>query len=105
MANSIEILPDVVKVSLTVPRVSARVEIPVVPAETDIDNVPVVLVPGKPGPPGRDGAVIGGAVIDDGNPSLNRVWSSQHTHDQDSAVVESLTPGIDLVLLFNNSLT
>lgn len=104
MAESIEILPKIVKVSLTVPRVLARVEIPLVPATVNTESVPVVLVPGKPGPPGQDGAVIGGAVIHDGSPAGNRVWSSQHTHDQDAAVVDSLTPAIDLVLLFNNAL-
>lgn len=83
---------------------SARVEVPQVPVEADTHIVPVVLVPGKVGPPGKDGAVIGGAVIDDGDPSLSRVWSSQHTHDQDEAVLDSLTPDVDLVLLFNNAL-
>lgn len=104
MAESIQILPEIAKIRLEVPQVSARVEIPQVPATVDTNDVPVVLVPGKPGPPGQDGAVIGGAAIDDGAPSLERVWSSQHTHDQDAAVVESLTPDVDLVLLFDNAL-
>lgn len=104
MAESIQILPEIVKVRLEVPRVSAKVEVPQVPATVDTKEVPVVLVPGKVGPPGRDGAVIGGAAIDDGAPSRDRVWSSQHTHDQDEAVLDSLTPDVDLVLLFNNAL-
>lgn len=91
-------------VELQVSKVTARIEVPLVPAEVGSHDVPVVIVPGKPGPPGKDGDVIGGAVIDDGSPSTNRVWSSQHTHDSDVAVVESLTPEIDLVLLFNNAL-
>ncbi|QPL14652.1 hypothetical protein SEA_SCHWARTZ33_7 [Gordonia phage Schwartz33] len=105
MAESVEILPEIVKVKIEIPTVSARVEAPEVSADVKENNVPVVIVPGKPGPPGKDGAVIGGAVIDDGEPSLNAVWSSQHTRDQDAAIVESLTPEIDLTLLFNNALT
>lgn len=105
MAESIEILPKIVHVKIEVPRVAARVEIPQVLVSPTTHDVPVVLVPGKPGPPGQDGAVIGGAVIDDGAPAANRVWSSQHTHDQDAAVVDGLTPDVDLTLLFNNALT
>lgn len=105
MADSVEILPEVVKIKMEVPRIPSRVEIPQVPTNIEEKNAPVVLVPGKPGPPGKDGVVIGGAVIDDGAPSDSRVWSSQHTHDRDNEVVESLTPEVDLALLFNNALT
>lgn len=105
MANRVELLPAEVYVRLEAPRVAARVEVPLIPAEPSVREVPVLVAPGKPGPPGKDGAVIGGAVIDDGAPSTNRVWSSQHTHDNDEAVVASLQPDIDLVLLFNNALT
>lgn len=105
MANRVELLPAKVYVKLDVPRIAARVETPVVPANPTVRDLPVLVAPGRPGPPGKDGAVIGGAIIDDSDPSTNRVWSSQHTHDHDVAVVESLTPDIDLVLLFNNALT
>ncbi|QJD49581.1 hypothetical protein HWD32_gp03 [Gordonia phage Secretariat] len=105
MAESVEILPKIVRVKLEVPQVSARVETPLVPAHVEEKTAPVVIVPGKQGPPGKDGAVIGGAVIDDGAPSLNRVWSSQHVHDQDVSIVESLTPEVDLTLLFENAMT
>lgn len=105
MVESVIVLPEIVKIRVETPRVSARVEIPQLPIELMTVDVPVVLVPGKPGPPGRDGAVVGGAVIDDGAPDLNRVWSSQHTHDQDNVVIASMTPEIDLTLLFNNALT
>ena len=91
-------------VRLEVSQVTARIEVPLVPADVSTKDVPVVIVPGKPGPPGRDGAVIGGAVINDSIVSTNSVWSSQHTRDQDNEVVDSLTPEIDLVLLFNNAL-
>ena len=105
MANPpVTILPEVVLIKLETPRVDAIVEVPQVTVPPTTRDIPVVLVPGKPGPPGKDGAVIGGAVIDDGAPKDNRVWSSQHTHDQDNAVIESLTPEIDLILLFNNAL-
>ena len=104
MADSVQILPENVFVKVEAPRVSVRVETPVVPASPTTHEIPVLVVPGKPGPPGKDGAVIGGAVIDDGDPSPNKVWSSQHVHDEDVAVVESLTPEIDLILLFNNAL-
>ena len=104
MAETVEILPDIVKVKLDIPRVSTRVENPQVPADVSEKNAPVVLIPGKPGPPGKDGLVVGGAIIDDGAPSDIRVWSSQHTHDQDVGVVDSLTPEVDLTLLFNNAL-
>lgn len=105
MADPIPILPEEVYVKIEVPRVKARVEIPEVSANATSKDIPVVLVPGKPGPPGRDGAVVGGAVIDDSDPASNRVWSSQHTHDQDVALVNGLTPEIDLVLLFDNAIT
>ncbi|QGJ87985.1 hypothetical protein SEA_AVAZAK_3 [Gordonia phage Avazak] len=104
MADSVEILPEIVRVKIEVPVVSARVETPEVSANVEENKVPVVIVPGKPGPPGKDGSVVGGAVIDDGAPQDNRVWSSQQTHDQDLEVVDSLTPEIDLILLFNNAL-
>lgn len=104
MADSVEILPEVVKIKMEVPRIDARVEVPQVPAVVEEKNAPVVILPGKPGPKGEDGAVIGGAVIDDGAPQSNRVWSSQHTHDQDVEVVDSLTPDVDLTILFNNAL-
>lgn len=105
MADSIEILPEIVRVKLDVPQISARVETPEVLVNVEENEVPVILVPGKPGPPGKDGSVVGGAVIDDGPPQNNKVWSSQQTHDQDVDVVNSLTPEIDLILLFNNALT
>lgn len=105
MANRVELLPAKVYVKLEAPRVAARVETPVIPADPLVRELPVLVAPGLPGPPGKDGAVIGGAVIDDTAPSLDRVWSSQHTHDNDVAVVDGLTPDIDLVLLFDNALT
>lgn len=105
MADSVEILPDKVYVKIEVPQVSARVETPLVPGGVVPKDVPVVLVPGRPGPPGQDGEVIGGAVIEDGAPATNRVWSSQHTADQDVAAVEGMTPDVDLTILFNNALT
>ena len=105
MANRVDLLPEKVYVKLEAPRVSARVETPVVPGNPKERELPVLVVEGRPGPAGKDGAVIGGAVIDDGAPTTNRVWSSQHTHDNDVAVVNSLTPDIDLVLLFDNALT
>lgn len=105
MADPIPILPDKVYIKIEVPRVQARVEVPQVPSAPTPKNVPVVLVPGKPGPPGQDGAVVGGAVIEDGDPALNRVWSSQHTHDQDVAMIDDLEPEVDLVLLFENAMT
>ena len=91
-------------VRLEVSQVTARIEVPLVPADVSTKDVPVVLVPGKVGPAGKDGAVIGGAVINDGVVAPNSVWSSQHTRDQDNLVVDSLTPEVDLVLLFNNAL-
>lgn len=105
MANQVELLPAKVYVKLEAPKVSARVETPVIPADPIVRELPVLVAQGRPGPPGKDGAVIGGAVIDDTAPSPDRVWSSQHTHDNDVAVVSSLTPGVDLVLLFDNALT
>lgn len=108
MADSVEILPDKVYVKIEVPQVSARVETPLVPGGVVPKDVPVVLVPGRPGPPGQDGQdgeVIGGAVIEDGPPATNRVWSSQHTADQDAATVDGMTPEVDLTILFNNALT
>lgn len=105
MANRVELLPAKVYVKLEAPRVAARVETPVIPADPQVRELPVLVVEGRPGPPGKDGAVIGGAVIDDAATAPDRVWSSQHTHDNDVAVVTSLTPDIDLVLLFNNALT
>lgn len=105
VSNQVTLLPEVVLVKLESLRVAARIEVPQVPAPPETRDIPVLLVPGKQGPPGKDGAVIGGAVIDDSVPQLNRVWSSQHTHDQDNATVESLTPEIDLTILFNNALT
>lgn len=102
MANRVDLLPEKVYVKLEAPRVSARVETPVVPADPQTRELPVLVVEGRPG---KDGAVIGGAVIDDTAPATDRVWSSQHTHDNDVAVVNSLTPDIDLVLLFDNALT
>lgn len=98
MADEIETLPGVVRLKLVEHKVAARVEFP------EVNEVPVIVVPGKPGPPGKDGSVVGGAVIDDGAPQENRVWSSQQTHDQDLEVVDSLTPEVDLILLFNNAL-
>lgn len=105
MANRVELLPAEVYARLEIPRVSTRVEVPVIPADPREQELPVLVVEGRPGPPGRDGAVIGGAVIDDATISDDRVWSSQHTHDNDVAVVSSLTPAVDLVLLFDNALT
>lgn len=105
MDNRVKLLPAKVYVKLETPQVAARVETPVVPADPNTKDIPVLLVPGRPGPPGKDGAVIGGAVIDDGDPATNRVWSSQHTHDNDVEVVNRLTPDVDLVLLFDNALT
>lgn len=105
MADSVEILPEIVKVKIEVPTVSARVEAPEVSAVVEDKTVPVIVAPGKPGPPGKDGSVVGGAVIDDGVVSPNRVWSSEQTSDEDAKVVAGLTPEIDLVLLFNNALT
>lgn len=105
MANKVELLPAKVYVKLEAPRIAARVELPVIPADPRVRELPVLVAPGKPGPPGKDGAVIGGAIIDDTAPSPDRVWSSQHTHDNDVSVIESLTPDIDLVLLFDNALT
>lgn len=105
MANQVELLPAEVYVRLEAPRVSTRVEVPVIPADPRVQELPVLVAPGKSGPPGRDGAVIGGAVIDDATISNARVWSSQHTHDNDVAVVSSLTPEVDLILLFDNALT
>lgn len=105
MADPIPVLPEKVYVKIEVPQVKARVEVPSVGSGVIPKDVPVVLVPGRPGPPGQDGEVIGGAVIEDGAPATNRVWSSQHTHDQDAAVVDSLTPDVDLVLLFENAMT
>lgn len=105
MDNRVDLLPEKVYVNLETHRVSARVETPVVPGNPKEQELPVLVVEGRPGPPGKDGAVIGGAVIDDGAPSTNRVWSSQHTHDNDEAVVASLQPDVDLVLLFDNALT
>lgn len=105
MANRVELLPAKVYVKLEAPRVAARVELPVIPADPQVREIPVLVAPGLPGPPGKDGAVIGGAVIDDAAPAPDRVWSSQHTHDNDVAVVTGLTPDVDLVLLFNNALT
>lgn len=105
MANRVELLPAKVYVKLEAPRVSARVEAPVIPADPTTKDLPVLVARGRPGPPGKDGAVIGGAIIDDATPAPDRVWSSQHTHDNDVAVVEGLTPDIDLVLLFDNALT
>ena len=108
MADSVEILPEIVKIKLDTPRVSARVLIPKVPSSLSENRAPVVIVPGLPGPPGPPGppgnGTGGGVVIDDGTPSLSRVWSSQHTHDQDVEVVDSLTPDVDLTILFNNAL-
>lgn len=91
-------------IRLEVSEITAKIEVPVIPVEIQENNVPVVVAQGKQGPAGRDGAVIGGAVINDSVTSSNSVWSSQHTHDQDVAVVDSLEPDIDLVLLFNNAL-
>lgn len=105
MDNRVDLLPEKVYVKLEAPRVSARVETPVVPGNPQTRELPVLVVEGRPGPPGKDGAVIGGAVIDDSTPSPDRVWSSQHTHDNDVAVVNSMTPDVDLVLLFDNALT
>lgn len=105
VSNQVTLLPEVVLVKLETLRVAARIEVPQVPVPSETRDVPVLLVPGKPGPPGKDGAVVGGAVIDDSTPKLNRVWSSQHTYDQDNATIESLTPEIDLTILFNNALT
>lgn len=105
MANRVDLLPEKVYVKLESHHVAARVETPVVPGNPQERELPVLVVEGRPGPPGKDGAVIGGAVIDDGAPSTNRVWSSQHTHDNDEAVVASLQPDVDLVLLFDNALT
>lgn len=105
MDNRVDLLPEKVYVKLEAPRVSARVETPVVPGTPQTRELPVLVVEGRPGRPGKDGAVIGGAVIDDSAPTTDRVWSSQHTHDNDVAVVESLTPDVDLVLLFDNALT
>lgn len=105
MANRVDLLPEKVYVKLEAPRVSARVETPVVPGNPQTRELPVLVVEGRPGPPGKDGAVIGGAIIDDAAPAPDRVWSSQHTHDNDVAVVNSMTPDIDLVLLFDNALT
>lgn len=105
MANRVELLPAKVYVKLEAPRVAARVETPVIPADPQVRELPVLVTQGRPGPPGKDGAVVGGAVIDDATTAPNRVWSSQHTHDNDVAVVTSLTPDIDLVLLFDNALT
>lgn len=105
MADSVEILPEIVKIKLDTPRVSARVLIPKVPSSLSENRAPVVIVPGLPGPPGPPGnGTGGGVVIDDGAPSLSRVWSSQHTQDKDSEVVDSLTPEVDLTILFNNAL-
>lgn len=103
MADTVEILPEVVKIKLGVPRISTRIEIPKVPSNVEEKHAPVVIVPGKPGPPGPPGT-SGGAIIDDGAPSQTRVWSSQHTQDKDSEVVDSLTPEVDLTILFNNAL-
>lgn len=105
MDNRVDLLPEKVYVKLEAPHVSARVETPVVPGNPQTRELPVLVVEGRPGPPGKDGAVIGGAVIDDSAPSPDRVWSSQHTHDNDVAVVTSMTPDVDLVLLFDNALT
>lgn len=91
-------------IELQVSKVTARIEVPLIPAEVGRKDVPVIIAPGKPGPPGQDGAVIGGAVINDSVTATNSVWSSQHTRDQDLATVDSLTPEVDLVLLFNNAL-
>lgn len=104
MADKIEILPEIVRLKLVDHKVAARVETPEVLVDIEENEVPVIVVPGKPGPPGKDGSVVGGAVIDDGAPQQNRVWSSQQTHDQDLEVVDSLTPEVDLILLFNNAL-
>ena len=104
MADEIEILPEVVRLKLVDHKVAVRVEPPEVLVDIGENEVPVIVVPGKPGPPGKDGSVVGGAVIDDGPPQQNRVWSSQQTHDQDLEVVDSLTPEVDLILLFNNAL-
>lgn len=104
--NRVKLLPTNVYVKMEVPKVSARVEdhqVLVNPPEPK--ELPVLVTKGPPGPPGKDGAVVGGAIIDDGLPSTDRVWSSQHTHDNDVAVVDSLTPDVDLVLLFDNALT
>lgn len=105
MANKVQLLPKEVYVKLESQRVTARVETPVVPGNPQTRELPVLVVEGRPGRPGKDGAVVGGAVIDDTAPSPDRVWSSQHTHDNDVAVVNSMTPDIDLVLLFDNALT
>lgn len=105
MDNRVTLLPAKVYVKLETPRVVATVDVPQVPSTSVERHVPVIVAPGKPGPPGKDGAVIGGAVIDDARISSDHVWSSQHTHDNDVAVVDSLTPDIDLVLLFDNALT
>lgn len=105
MDNRVDLLPEKVYVNLEAPHVSARVETPVVPGNPQTRELPVLVVEGRPGPPGKDGAVIGGAIIDDTAPAPDRVWSSQHTHDNDVAVVNSMTPDIDLVLLFDNALT
>ena len=91
-------------IQLEVSKVTARIEVPLIPADVSRHDIPVIVAPGKPGPPGKDGAVVGGAVINDSVIATNSVWSSQHTHDQDVAVVDSLTPEVDLVLLFNNAL-
>lgn len=104
MADEIEILSEIVRLKLVEHKVDARVETPEVLVDIEENEVPVIVVPGKPGPPGKDGSVVGGAVIDDGPPQENRVWSSQQTHDQDLEVVDSLTPEVDLILLFNNAL-
>lgn len=105
MANQVQLLPKEVYVRLESQRVAARVEAPVIPAEPTSRDVPVLVSQGRPGPqgpPGKDGAEV---LIDDSSTSKDRVWSSQHTHDNDVAVVESLNPDIDLVLLFDNALT
>lgn len=73
-------------------------------AATETQEIPVLIVPGKQGPPGQDGSVIGGAIIDDGDPKPNRVWSSQKVHEQDEAVIGSVTPEVDLSILFDNAL-
>lgn len=104
MANRVELLPAKVYVKLQAPRVAARVELPVIPSHPQVRELPVLLVKGRPGPPGKDGAVIGGAVINDAITSPDHVWSSQHTHDNDVAVVDGLTPDVDLTLLFDNAL-
>lgn len=95
---------DDIELHLQTPRVLPTVEKQSAYADVEQLDIPILLVPGKPGPPGRDGAVVGGAVINDNQISNDSVWSSQHTHDQDNAVIASLTPDVDLILLFNNAL-